>query len=106
MAKPIHTSENDWGCCNALPQIGLFGRNHLAATPAIHQPGIQAKKDHTGFEAEGVNLPASKVCRCTSQKWKAQGEVNQVISRLQHQDVVSRVQAGRRGLGWGEAPRL
>ncbi|KAJ8414518.1 hypothetical protein AAFF_G00037200 [Aldrovandia affinis] len=42
----------------------------------------------------------------TGQKWKAQVEVDQAISRLQHLDVVGRVQAGRTGLGWGEAPQF
>lgn len=36
----------------------------------------------------------------------AQTEVDQAIGRLQHQEVVGRVQEGRAGLGWGEAPRF
>ncbi|KAJ8391007.1 hypothetical protein AAFF_G00097850 [Aldrovandia affinis] len=42
----------------------------------------------------------------TGRKWKAQVEVDQAISRLQHLEVVGRVQAGQTGLGWGEAPQF
>lgn len=41
----------------------------------------------------------------TGRWWNAQ-TVDQAISHLQHQEIVGRVQAGRAGLGWGEAPRL
>ena len=32
--------------------------------------------------------------------------VDRVIGRLQHQEIVGRVQTGRAGLGWGEAPQF
>jgi hypothetical protein len=42
----------------------------------------------------------------TGRKWNAQTEVDQAVSRLQHREIVGRVQAGRAGPGWGEAPRF
>ena len=42
----------------------------------------------------------------TGRKWDAQTEVDRAVGRLQHQEIVGRVQAGRAGLGWGEAPRF
>ncbi|KAK0155305.1 hypothetical protein N1851_002363 [Merluccius polli] len=42
----------------------------------------------------------------TGRKWNAQTEVDQAVGRLQHQEIVGRVQAGRAGLGWGEAPHF
>lgn len=35
----------------------------------------------------------------------AKTRVEQAISRLQHQEIVGRVQAGKAGPGWGEAPQ-
>lgn len=40
----------------------------------------------------------------TGWKWRAQVKGNQENSRLQHQEVVSRIQTGRISLGWGEVP--
>ncbi|KAL0159986.1 hypothetical protein M9458_043711, partial [Cirrhinus mrigala] len=42
----------------------------------------------------------------TGRKWNAQTEVDQAVSRLQHQEITGRVQAGRAGLGWGAMPRF
>ncbi|CAM4536072.1 unnamed protein product [Leuciscus chuanchicus] len=41
----------------------------------------------------------------TGRKWNTQTEVDQAVSRLQHQEIV-RVQAGKAGLEWAEAPRF
>lgn len=35
----------------------------------------------------------------TGRKWKAHGEADLAIIRLQHKDIIGRVQAGRTGLG-------
>lgn len=40
----------------------------------------------------------------TVPKWKAHAEVSQAISRLHHKEVISKVQTGRAGTVWGEAP--
>ncbi|KAJ8367759.1 hypothetical protein SKAU_G00077870 [Synaphobranchus kaupii] len=53
---------------------------------------------------ECTNAPNVKVR--TGRKWNAQAEVTRAVGRLQHQELVGRVQAGRAGLGWGEAPRF
>ncbi|XP_061749210.1 uncharacterized protein LOC133547614 isoform X2 [Nerophis ophidion] len=42
----------------------------------------------------------------TGRKWQAGPEVAKAIGRLQHQEIVGRVQVGRAGLGWGDSPRL
>lgn len=40
----------------------------------------------------------------TGRRWRAEVEVQKAVSRLQHQEVVGRVQTGRTGLGWGDPP--
>ncbi|KAJ8339289.1 hypothetical protein SKAU_G00360750 [Synaphobranchus kaupii] len=42
----------------------------------------------------------------SGRKWRAEEEVDKAMSRLQHQEVVGRVQTGRAGLGWGDPPCL
>ncbi|KAL6455431.1 hypothetical protein MHYP_G00361330 [Metynnis hypsauchen] len=42
----------------------------------------------------------------TGRKWNAQTKVDQAINRLQHQEIVGRVQVGTAGLGWGDVPRF
>lgn len=42
----------------------------------------------------------------TGRKWRAKEEVQKVIGRLQHQEVVGVVQTGRAGLGWSDPPIL
>ena len=42
----------------------------------------------------------------TGRKWRAEEEVQKAATRLQHQEVVGRVQTGRTGLGWGDPPTL
>ncbi|KAL0973496.1 hypothetical protein UPYG_G00204760 [Umbra pygmaea] len=40
----------------------------------------------------------------TGRKWNAQTEVDQAVGRLQHREIMGRVQVGRAGSGWGETP--
>ncbi|KAJ8398945.1 hypothetical protein AAFF_G00416120 [Aldrovandia affinis] len=42
----------------------------------------------------------------TGRKWRAEEEVQKVMGRLQHQEVVGMVQTGRAGLGWSDPPVL
>lgn len=42
----------------------------------------------------------------TGRKRNAQTEVDQAVGQLQHREIMGRVQAGRAGLEWGEAPRF
>nr|XP_055073968.1 uncharacterized protein LOC129453655 [Misgurnus anguillicaudatus] len=42
----------------------------------------------------------------TGRKWRAKEEVQKVIGRLQHQQIVGMVQTGQAGLGWSEPPIL
>lgn len=54
--------------------------------------------------SQSVSNAPSKVP--TGWKGNARAEVDQAVCRLQHQKIMSRVQAGREGLGCGEAPRF
>lgn len=42
----------------------------------------------------------------TGRAWKAEDCVDSAISRLKHQELVGRIQQGRRGLGWGEPQKF
>lgn len=42
----------------------------------------------------------------TGRAWKAEDCVDSAISRLKHQELVRRIQQGRRGLGWGEPQKF
>ncbi|KAL7847812.1 hypothetical protein AOLI_G00225300 [Acnodon oligacanthus] len=49
---------------------------------------------HVSFAMDGVT---------TGRKWRAQEELDQAISRLQHKEVLGRSRVSRVGLGWGES---
>ncbi len=42
----------------------------------------------------------------TGRKWRAKEEVQKVMGRLQHKQIVGMVQTGRAALGWSEPPIL
>lgn len=50
-------------------------------------------------------MRAANVQIRTGQRWKAQAEVTKAISRLQHKEIIGRVQARRAGLGYDESPK-
>ncbi|KAJ8404629.1 hypothetical protein AAFF_G00334920 [Aldrovandia affinis] len=88
---------------------GIFGRNILQLP--LQSISLGYKQGKTRLVQE-LRESSDQLVWCadahvrTGRKWKAQVEVDQAISRLQHLEVVGRVQAGRTGLGWGEAPRF
>ncbi|KAJ8414256.1 hypothetical protein AAFF_G00051260 [Aldrovandia affinis] len=89
-------------CC--LSETGLFGRNILQLPLQSISLGYKQGKTRLVQELRESTQRVGEVCGCPgAHKWKAQFEVDQAISRLQHLEVVGRVQAGRTGLGWGEA---
>ncbi|KAJ8404856.1 hypothetical protein AAFF_G00332430 [Aldrovandia affinis] len=91
-------------CALKLPQLqtGLFGRNILQLP--LQPISLGYKQGKTRLVQE-LGESTDQLVRCadaqvrTGRKWKAQVEVDQAISRLQHLEVVGRVQAGRIGLG-------
>ncbi|KAJ8402771.1 hypothetical protein AAFF_G00364430 [Aldrovandia affinis] len=92
---------------NSPESKGSLWEEHLAAASF----SLGYKQGKTRLVQE-LRESTDQFVRCadaqvgTGRKWKAQVEVDQAISRLQHLEVVSRVQAGRTGLGWGEAPQF
>lgn len=55
-------------------------------------------------ESPDQAVRAANVQTRTGRRWEAQAEVNKAISRLQQKETIGRGQAGRAGLGYGEAP--
>ncbi len=95
------------GLPRCLSEMGIFGRNNLQLPLQSISLGYKQEKTRLVLElresaAQAVRNANPKVL--TSRKWNAQTEVDQAVSRLQHQEIVGRVQKGRAGLGWGEAP--
>ncbi|RXN06597.1 hypothetical protein ROHU_032706 [Labeo rohita] len=97
------------GLPRCLSETGLFGRNMLQLPLQSIQLGYMQEKTRLVLELrestdESVRNTNAKVP--TGRKWNAQTEVVQAVSRLQHQEIMGRVQAGRAGLGWGAMPRF
>lgn len=110
MDRKANTFLRKWlGLLRCFSETGLFGRNILQLP--FHSISLGYKQEKTRLVLEfresadqAVRNANTKVK--TGRKWNAQTEVDQAVSRLQHQEIVGRVQAGRSGLGWGEVPRL
>ncbi|KAL7388165.1 hypothetical protein ABVT39_008471 [Epinephelus coioides] len=97
------------GLPRCLSSVSLYGKNTLQ---------LPLKSIITGFRQEKVRLvmelrdSTDEMVRdmntrvVTGSKWRAEEEVKKVVGRLQHQEVVGRVQSGRTGLGWGDLPIL
>ena len=97
------------GLPRCLSETGLFGRNTLQLPLQSISLGYKQEKTRLVLELrestdQTVRNANAKVP--TGRKWNAQTEVDQAIGRLQQQEIVGRVQAGRAGLGWSEAPRF
>ncbi len=95
------------GLPRCLSETGLFGKNTLQLPLQSISLGYKQEKTRLVLELresadQAVRNANPKVL--TGRKWNAQTEVDQAVSRLQHQEIVGRVQKGRAGLGWGEAP--
>lgn len=97
------------GLPRCLSEVGLFGRNTLQMPLQSISLGYKLEKARLVLELKestDETLRNAKAKVLSGRKWNAQTEVDQAIGRLQHQEVVCRVQAGRAGLEWGEAPRF
>ncbi|XP_077382825.1 5-azacytidine-induced protein 2 isoform X1 [Festucalex cinctus] len=97
------------GLPRCLSETGLFGKNALQLPLQSISLGYMQEKSRLVLELrestdQSVRNANAKVP--TGRKWNAQSEVDQAVSRLHHQEILGRVQAGRAGLGWGEAPRF
>ncbi|KAG1932793.1 hypothetical protein F2P79_020826 [Pimephales promelas] len=97
------------GLPRCLSETGLFGKNMLQLPLQSIQLGYMQEKTRLVLELrestdESVKNANAKVP--TGRKWNAQTEVEQAVSRLQHREIMGRVQVGRAGLGWGETPRF
>ncbi|KAJ8397209.1 hypothetical protein AAFF_G00440430 [Aldrovandia affinis] len=91
--KPRKGVRND----NTIFVTGHFGRNMLQLP--LQPISLGYKQGKTRLVQE-LRESTDQLVRCadaqvrTGRKWKAQVEVDQAISRLQHLEVVGRVQAG------------
>ena len=54
------------------------------------------------LESRDQLIRNTKVDVCTGRRWRAQAEVDEAISMLQHKEVLGGVQDSQAGLGWGE----
>ncbi len=86
------SSDRTPSSCRSNPSVWATGRKTRFVLE-LRKSADQTVKNVT------ANVP-------TGRKWNAQTKVDQAISRLQHQEIVRRVQAGRVGQGWGETPQL
>ncbi len=84
---------------------GLFGKNALQLPLKSINLGYKQEKTRLVFKLKESRDEAVKragVTIRTGYRWKAQQEVDQAVNRLQHKEVMGRVQHCRAGLGWGE----
>ncbi|KAL6489820.1 hypothetical protein MHYP_G00001650 [Metynnis hypsauchen] len=97
------------GLPRCLSEAGLFGRNMLQLPLKSLQLGYMQEKARLVLElreSTDRSVRNANIGVLTGRKWNAQTKVDQAISRLQHQEIVGRVQVGRAGLGWGDVPHF
>ena len=87
----------------------LYGKNTLQLPLKSITIGYRQEKARLVMELrestdETVRDMEARVL--TGRKWRAEEEVQKAVGRLQHQEMVGRVQTGRAGLGWGDPPIL
>ncbi len=90
-------------CC--FSDTGLFGKNALQLPLKSINLGYKQEKTRLVFELKESRDEAVKragVTIRTGYRWKAQQEIDQAVNRLQHKEVMGRVQHSQAGLGWGE----
>ncbi|CAJ1057801.1 hypothetical protein F2P79_020824%2C partial [Xyrichtys novacula] len=93
------------GLPRCFSNVGLFGKNMLQLPLKSINLGYRQKKTHLLLELGETRDEAVKgaaVMVRTGRKWRAQYEVDQAVSRLQHKEILGRVQDSRAGLGWGQ----
>lgn len=97
------------GLPRCLSETGLFGKNILQLPLQSISLGYKQEKSRLVLElreSTDQSVRNANAMVSTGRKWNAQAEVDQAVSRLQHQEIMGRVQVGRAGLGWGEVPRF
>ena len=97
------------GLPRCLSEVGLFGKNTLQLPLQSITMGYMQEKARMVLELRGSTDQSVRAANAkvpTGRKWNAKVEVDQAICRLQHREIVGRVQVGRAGLGWGEPPRF
>ena len=97
------------GLPRCFSAAGLYGWNSLQLPLKSITLGYRQEKARLVMELRDSSdsTVADANARVeTGRKWKAQEEVEKVMGRLQHQEVVGMVQTGRAGLGWSDPPIL
>uniref|UniRef100_A0A3B1JJ67 Reverse transcriptase domain-containing protein n=1 Tax=Astyanax mexicanus TaxID=7994 RepID=A0A3B1JJ67_ASTMX len=94
------------GLPRCFSDAGLFGKNMLQLPLKSINLGYKQEKTRLVLEVNESRdevVKGARVAIRTGRKWRAQEEVNQAISRLQHKEVLGRTQVSQAGLGWGES---
>ncbi len=108
-AKANSTIRKWLGLPRCFSAAGLYGRNSLQLPLKSITAGYRQEKARLVMELRDSSDEAVKNVHArvaTGRKWRAEEEVQKAVSRLQHQEVVGRVQTGQAGLGWGDPPSL
>ncbi|CAJ1071391.1 PREDICTED: uncharacterized protein LOC107738138 [Xyrichtys novacula] len=92
------------GLPRCFSAAGLYGRNSLQLPLGYRQEKARLVMELRDSSDRTVAEANARVA--TGRKWKAVDEVQKVMGRLQHQEVVGRVQTGRAGLEWTDPPIL
>ncbi len=93
------------GLPRCFSDTSLFGKNALQLPLKSINLGYKQEKTRLVFELKESRDEAVKragVTIRTGHRWRAQQEVDQAVNRLQHKEVMGRVQHSQAGLGWGE----
>lgn len=110
LASKMDTISNTYirkwlGLPRCFSDTGLLGKNALQLPLKSINLGYKQEKTRLVVELKESRDEAVKsagVTIHTGRRWRAQQEVDQAITRLQHKEVMGRVQHSRAGLGWGE----
>ncbi len=97
------------GLPRCFSAAGLYGWNSLQLPLKSITLGYRQEKARLVMELRDSSdrAVADADARVeTGRKWRAKEEVQKVMGRLQHQQIVGMVQIGRAGLGWSEPPIL
>ncbi|KAJ8352978.1 hypothetical protein AAFF_G00124830, partial [Aldrovandia affinis] len=93
------------GLLRCFSAAGLYGRNSLQLPLKSITLGYRQEKARLVMELRDSSDRTVKEANArvaTGRKWRAEEEVQKVMGRLQHQEVVGMVQTGRAGLGWSD----
>ncbi len=88
---------------------GLYGLNSLQLPLKSITLGYREEKARLVMELRGSSDRAVADVNArvdTGRKWRAKEEVQKVMGRLSHKQIVGMVQTGLAGLGWSEPPIL